>query len=148
MSPSNAKEVHAAFYVLCRQLPSGDYTAVYRSEVIGRGTESFERIIRDVDAVIGGGGEDDTLLRLELYQFSGKGKHTQLAFVQISVEKLRGTAIGQPLTWWACNRLGPNDRSVRGGWSWGKRQMDVGQVVLVKKSVDTVRSKYGLSVVC
>lgn len=80
LATSPAKSTHDTLFVLLRQLPSGEYAAVYRSEVVGRGMGRFEKMIVDVQTVTGGC-ENDTPLRLELYQFSPKGKHTQMGFV-------------------------------------------------------------------
>lgn len=121
LSPGS-KGVHRAFFVMSRQLQSGHYTAVYRSEIIGRDVKMFKEVTRDVAAITAG--VDDKLLRLELFQYNGRAKHTRLGFMQTSVDKLKRTAIGQPLLWWTC------------AYSEDADLIDVGRVVLVDKKRD------------
>lgn len=95
---SVTKGGHRVFFVLSRQLQSGDYTAVYRSEILGRDEKKFKTVVRDVSAITAG--VDDKLLRLELFQFNGRAAPIRLGFMQTSVDKLKKTGRGSRLLWW------------------------------------------------
>lgn len=130
---SETKGAHRVFFVLSRQLQSGDYTAVYRSEILGRDEKRFRCVVRDVSAITAG--VDDKLLRLELFQFNGRGSHTRLGFMQTSVDKLKKTARGSRLLWW------PSVASED-----GDNVMEVGRVVLIDSGVDRDTLKFRLRV--
>lgn len=95
---SITKGQHRVFFVLSRQLQSGDYTAVYRSEVLGKDEKKFRPVVRDVAAITAG--VEDKLLRLEIFQYASRGAHTRLGFMQTSVDKLRKAARHSRLLWW------------------------------------------------
>lgn len=103
------------YFILSRQLQSGDFTPVYRSEILGRDDSKFMPMDRDLAAVTGGC--EDKLLRIELYQWS-RGSSQKVGFVQTTVRKLCKTRRGGKLLWWPAG--GKGDRVV-----------DVGRVVLL-----------------
>lgn len=131
---SETKGKHRVFYVLSRQLQSGDYTAVYRSEILGREEKRFRTMLRELCAITAG--VDDKLLRLELFQFHARGTHRRLGFMQTSVDKLKKTGRGNRLLWW------PSVSSVHGN----DNILEIGRVVLVDSSVDRDTLKFRLRV--
>lgn len=118
---SLTKGQHRMFFVLSRQLQSGDYTAVYRSEILDRDQKKFRPVMRDLSAVTAG--VDDKLLRLELFQYNGRGAHIRLGFMQTSVDKLKKTGRGSRLLWW------PSASSEDGDI------IDIGRVILLESSL-------------
>ncbi|CAN8076778.1 unnamed protein product [Agarophyton chilense] len=129
---SGTKKNHRVFYVLSRQLQSGEYTPVYRSEVLTREQKRFESMSRDLTAVTAG--VDDKLLRLELYQFSNRGAHIRLGFMQTSIEKLKSTERHSRLLWWP-NAVGDGDGVI-----------EVGRVVMIESVVSSVLLQFRLRV--
>lgn len=129
---SSTKRNHRVFYVLSRQLQSGDYTPVYRSEVLSREQKRFQPMTRDLTAVTAG--VDDKLLRLELYQFSNRGSHIRLGFMQTSIDKLRGCEKHSRLLWWP-NAAGDGDNVI-----------EVGRVVLIETLVSAEVLQFRLRV--
>lgn len=86
------------FYVLSRELPCGDFTPVYRSEVLDKGEKRFKPISRSVEVLAAG--SEDKLLRVELFKFDGKGEHCALGFAQASIGKLKKMSVNGNLLWW------------------------------------------------
>lgn len=126
-------QYYRVFYVLSRQLQSGDYTAVYRSEIVTRdGGRKFHPITRDVSAITAG--VDDKLLRLELFQFNHRGPHTRLGFVQTSVDKLMKTTRGSRLLWWPS--ASSDDVDI----------IDINRVILLDSSAENGHVKFRLRV--
>lgn len=131
---SITKASHRVFYVLSRQLQSGDYTAVYRSEVLERDENKFRKLVREVTAVTGG--VDDKLLRLELFQYGARknGAHVRLGFMQTSVDKLCKTERHGRLLWWpsvTCD---------------GDNLVEVGRIVVLACSVTSRKLMFRLRV--
>lgn len=119
---SITKGQRRVFYVLSRQLRSGDYTPVYRSEVLGREQRRFTSLRRQVGAITAG--IEDKLLRLELYQYNSRGPHTKLGFIQTSVQKLQSTKVNTSLLWWPATS-NQNDATIT-----------VGRVVVIDTKLD------------
>lgn len=94
---SVAKGRKRLFYVLSRQIRSGEYTAVYRSEVLITGNR-FMSLNRTLCAMTAG--VKSKLLRLEMYMFEPKGKHVKLGFLQTSVGKLIAEDAAPRQLWW------------------------------------------------
>lgn len=95
---SSTKGTHKLFYVLSRQIRSGDYTPVYRSEVLARDEKRFASLTRSIAALTAG--VEGKLLRLELYQFCPRGNHSKLGFMQTSIVKLREAEVNARQLWW------------------------------------------------
>lgn len=130
---SDFKNNYRVFFVLSRQLQSGDYTAVYRSEILNRDERRFRPVIRDVSAITAG--VDDKLLRLELFQYNPRGAHVRLGFMQTSVDKLKKTGRGSRLLWW------PSVSS-----EVGEHVLEVGRVVLLDSAADGDTIKFRLRI--
>lgn len=113
---SITKGTSRVFYVLSRQGFGGEYTPLYRSEVLGKAEKRFKPLTREVGAVTAG--VDDKLLRIELFQW-GKGGSVRLGFVQTSLDKLRNTEVNGGLLWWPCGS--------------GEGRIEIGRVVLIEK---------------
>lgn len=116
------------FYVLSRQGPAGEFTPLYRSEVLGKGEKRFRMFNRDIGAVTAG--VEDKVLRLELFQVV-KGAAKRLGFVQTSVIKLRQVETNAGLVWWPCA---------------GERGIEVGRVVVIGKDLNDSALKLRLRV--
>lgn len=129
---SITKGPHRVFFVLSRQLQSGDYTAVYRSEVLGKDEKKFKTVSRNTSAVTAG--VDDKLLRLELFQYNPRGPHMKLGFMQTSVDKLKSTAHGSSLLWWPSSSCD------------GDNVIEVGRVVLLESYVSEENLRFRLRV--
>lgn len=129
---SITKGQHRVFYVLSRQLQSGDYTALYRSEVLGKTEKRFKPLIRDVGAVTAG--VEDKLIRLEIFQFSGKGQHIKLGFMQTSIDKLKKTGKNSSLLWWPSTSCD------------GDSVIEIGRVVVLEAAVRERSLKFRLRV--
>lgn len=96
---SITKGAARVFYVLSRQLPSGDFTPVYRSEILAPEQKRFASMTRQVDALTAG--IEDKLLRLDLYQMVGrKGVCLKLGFLQTSLKKMAMLESNKSLLWW------------------------------------------------
>lgn len=106
------------FYVMSRQGQAGEFTPLYRSEVLGKGEKRFRMFNRDIGAVTAG--VEDKVLRLELFQVV-KGTARRLGFVQTSVVKLRGCELNSGLVWWPCA---------------GEKGIEVGRVVVIGKDMN------------
>lgn len=124
----SAKGPHGTFYVLSRQLQSGEYAAVYRSTVIRGNTHSFEVAVLGWPAITGGA--DDTVLRLEIYQYNRLSKIIELGHIRTSVERMKDVAIGEELLWW------PSTISTR------NKMINIEQAVLVNRSVGLRQSQF------
>jgi hypothetical protein len=119
---SSTKGATRLFYVLSRQLRSGDYTAVHRSEILGRNKKRFAPVTRSLGALTAG--VESKLLRMELYQFRDGGGticHTKLGYMQTSVAKLRTSMANARQLWW------PSANSTEG-------IIEIERVVLTEKS--------------
>lgn len=130
---SVTKGNHRVFYVLSRQLQSGDYTAVYRSEILEREEKKFKPVMRDVSAITAG--VEDKLLRMEFFQYNGRGAHTRLGFMQTSVDKLKKTGRGSRLLWWPSADCEEGDNLI-----------DVGRIVLLDSELSDGHLKFRLRV--
>lgn len=119
---SMCKNNHRCFYVLSRQLQSGDYTAVYRSEILGKDEKKFRPSVKDLSAITAG--VDEKLLRLEMFQYNGRGSHVRLGFMQSSLDKLMKTGRGGKLLWWPA------------AYSEDANLMDIGRVTLTEFHAD------------
>lgn len=117
------------FYVLSRQGFCGEFTPVYRSEVLGRMEKRFKLFVRDTVAVTAG--VEDKLLRVELFQV-GKNAQMRLGFVQTSLEKLRQSNSNAGLLWWPCGA--------------GEGAIEIGRVVVTEKELGEKISKFRLRV--
>lgn len=95
---SITKGQHKVFYVLSRQMQCGEYTALYRSEVLPKNEKRFKTLVRDVGAVTAG--VEDKLIRLEIFQYVARGTHIKLGFMQTSMDKLKTTSRNSSLLWW------------------------------------------------
>jgi hypothetical protein len=116
---SSTKGYTKLFYVLSRQMRSGDFTPVYRSEALSRDAKRFQPLARSLGALTAG--VEDKMLRLELYQLSARGNHARIGFLKTSVAKLREADVNTRQLWWP--------GQVRDG------VIDVGRVVLTFKDV-------------
>lgn len=97
---SITKGAAKCFYVMSRQLPSGDFTPVYRSEILDSDQKKFASMTRLVDALTAG--VDDKLLKLEFYQVtkSRKNQCAKLGFLQTSLKKMKEMKWNSSLLWW------------------------------------------------
>jgi hypothetical protein len=95
---SISREDKRLFYVLSRQIRSGTYTAIYRSEVMGKNQKRFTSLSRALGAITAG--VEGKLLRLDLYQFCPRGNHCKLGFMQTSISKLREGDVTARQLWW------------------------------------------------
>lgn len=118
---SSTKEDKRMFYVISRQIRSGDYTPVYRSEVLGPEDKKFSPVNRSLGAITAG--VEAKLLRFELFQFDPRGNHYKLGYMQTSITKLREAEVSTHQLWW------PAYNDVLG-------VIDVGRVVLVARKID------------
>lgn len=117
------------FFVLSRQGFCGEFTPIYRSEVLGKMEKRFKLIVRDAVAVTAG--LEDKLLRVEIFQW-GKNGPLRLGFVQTSLEKLRQRQLYSGLLWWPC--------------AAAEGAIEVGRVVLTEKELGENVSKFRLRV--
>lgn len=117
------------FYVLSRQGFCGEFTPVYRSEVLGKTEKRFKLFVRDTVAVTAG--LEDKLLRVEIFQW-GKNGPLRLGFVQTSLEKLRQSQLYSGLLWWPCEG--------------GEGAIEIGRVVVTEKELGDNASRFGLRV--
>lgn len=129
---SITKGQHRVFFVLSRQLQSGEYTPVYRSEVLGREEKKFRPVTRDIAAITAG--VEDKLLRLELFQFSTRGSHIRLGFMQTSLDKLRKTPKHSRLLWWPSTTCD------------GDSIIEVGRIVVIDSIVEDGHMQFRLRV--
>ena len=118
------------YFVLSRQLQSGDFTPVYRSEILGKNEHKFEDMNRDLAAVTGGC--EDKLLRIELYQWN-RGASKKIGFAQTTVRKLCETRRGGKLLWWP-------------GGSDVNRTVQVGRVMLTDCAMEDTTVMFRLRV--
>lgn len=95
---SQAKDSKQLFFVLSRQIRSGTYTALYRSEVMAPTFNRFASVSRALCAITAG--VESKLLRMELYQHDPRGAHVKLGFMQTSIAKLRGEDVTSRQLWW------------------------------------------------
>jgi hypothetical protein len=95
---SQAKQENRLFFVLSRQIRSGAYTALYRSEVMPPSNNRFASVSRTLGAITAG--VESKLLRLELYQYDPRGLHVKLGFMQTSITKLRAEDVTSRQLWW------------------------------------------------
>lgn len=96
---SITKGAARVFYVISRQLPSADFTPVYRSEVLEAGQKRFASMDRLVDALTAG--IDEKLLRLELYQVvDRRSRCIKLGYLQTSLKKMVTMDNHSSLLWW------------------------------------------------
>lgn len=96
---SQAKGNRRMFFVLSRQIRSGAYTAVYRSEVMSSSTNRFVAVSRTIGAITAG--VESKLLHIELYQYDPKGiAHIKLGFMQTTIAKLRDDSMTARQLWW------------------------------------------------
>lgn len=125
---SSIKGSQRLFYVLSRQIRSGDYTPVYRSEVLARDEKRFAPLTRAIAALTAG--VEGKLLRLELYQFCPRGNHFKLGFMQTSIAKLREAEVNTRQLWWPAH----NQTGV----------VEIGRVVLTSRNIaeDSVHFKF------
>lgn len=87
------------FYVMSRELPSGDFTPVYRSEILEHDKKRFASMTRLVDALTAG--VDEKLLKLEFYQVvNRKSRCIKLGFLQTSLKKMKEMDNNKSLLWW------------------------------------------------
>lgn len=129
---SVTKGNHRVFFVFSRQMQSGDYTPIYRSEVLGKDEKKFKPLVRELCAVTTG--VDDKLLRLEVFQFAQRGAHTKLGFMQTSVDKLRTTKAHASLLWWPATSS--DDDAV----------IEIGRVVVIEACVEKALLRFRLRV--
>lgn len=130
---SVTKGSHRVYFVLSRQLQSGDYTPVYRSEILEREEKRFKPVVRDVSAITAG--VDDKLLRMEFFQHVARGPHVRLGFMQTSVDKLKKTGKGSRLLWWPSADCEEGDGLV-----------DIGRIVLLDSDLSNGHLKFRLRV--
>lgn len=123
-----AKGSHGTFYVLSRQLQSREFTAVYRSTVIRGNTDSFEVMVKDWPGITGGA--EDTVLRLEIYQYNRRSKIIELGHIRTSVERMKDVAVGEELLWWPSVIPTPN------------KMINIEQAVLVNRDVGLRQSEF------
>lgn len=96
---SITKGATRVFYVISRQLPSGDFTPVYRSEVLEPDEKRFASMERRVDALTAG--VDEKLLRIELYQLvDRRSRCLKLGYLQTSLKKMMDMDWNSSLLWW------------------------------------------------
>lgn len=96
---SQAKGSKQMFFVLSRQIRSGAYTAIYRSEVMKPSTNRFASVSRTLGAITAG--VESKLLHVELYQFDPRGStHVKLGFMQTTIAKLRADSMTSRQLWW------------------------------------------------
>lgn len=121
---SITKGAARCFYVISRQLPSADFTPIYRSEILEHDQKRFASMTRLVDALTAG--VNDKLLRIEFYQVVSRGsKCLKLGFLQTSFTKLKATRCNQGLPWWpAPNVLKHSDF------------VEIGRVVLLDSRIE------------
>lgn len=89
----------AMFFVLSRQIRSGAYTAIYRSEVMSSSNNRFAPVSRAIGAITAG--VESKLLHVELYQYDPRRvAHIKLGFMQTTVAKLRDDSMTARQLWW------------------------------------------------
>lgn len=129
---STTKGQHKMFYVLSRQLQCGDYTALYRSEVLGKNEKRFRALARDVGAITAG--VEDKLIRLEIFQYGARGNHVKLGFMQSSIDKLKQAKRNDSLLWWPSTSCE------------GDGGIEIGRVVVIGASVTEREMSFRLRV--
>jgi len=132
---SITKGAAKCFYVMSRQLPSGDFTPVYRSEILDSDQKKFASMTRLVDALTAG--VDDKLLKLEFYQAtkSRKNQCVKLGFLQTSLRKMKAMKWNQSLLWWPAVNDGNHPDFVQ-----------VGRVVMLENEIADDHSRFLLRV--
>lgn len=105
---SQAKGTKRMFFVLSRQIRSGAYTAIYRSEIMPSTTNRFAPVSRAIGAITAG--VESKLLHIELYQYDPRGvAHIKLGFMQTTVAKLRDDSMTARQLWWPSAVSGIDD---------------------------------------
>lgn len=117
---SASKGRNRTFFVLSRQLRD-NYTPVYRSEIIGGETNLFRPMEMPEVAITGGFSEK--LMRLELFQYNERARHTNLGSMQASVKMLKESPVGRGLPWRIVFNRDPNT-------------IDVSHILLADKRMD------------
>lgn len=129
---SVTKGQHKVFFVLSRQMQCGEYTPLYRSEVLPKDEKRFKPLVRDVGAVTAG--VEDKLIRLELFQYAVRGGHIRLGFMQTSIDKLKLTKKNSSLLWWPSTSCD------------GDNVIEIGRVVVIGADVQEGELRFRLRV--